>query len=122
MTVTVEHILRNLDNVIERNEREIASWTERLKLNPTYELGWMNDIFVVAAEVKFAREAAAFLRGEINPEFTGDRIETIREEWTRDVLYEATKVPSSTSATANLMENAERAAKAKLLRDYFRVR
>lgn len=120
--MTNEHIIRNLEHTVNRAKTEIDEWADKVKENPLYHLSWGNEIYLEAAKLKVGQEALAFLKAEVNPDFEGDRIAVIREEWTQDVLRLASRIPSSTSQSSNMAENAERAAKAVLLRDFFSVR
>jgi len=122
MTSTEQQIILILEDTVQRTQSEINGWALALQASadPLYELSWSGDLYLKAAELKYAREALAFLKREINPNFVGDRMACIREEWTRDVMQMAENIPSSTSKVSNLAEEARRSAKTWLLRTYFK--
>ena len=120
--MTEQLVIRSLEHIVHDNSRLIREWAANLStaVDPLYELSWSGNFYLQAAELKFAKEALAFLKGEVNPDFAGDRMRCIREEWTRDVMQMAETIPSSTSKVSNLAEEAKRSGKARLLRTYFR--
>ena len=122
MTTTEHQIILILEDTVQRTQSEINDWALALQAStdPLYELGWSGDLYLKAATLRYAREALAFLKREVNPDFTGDRIACIREEWTRDVMHMAENIPSSTSKVSNFADEARRSVKARLLRTYFR--
>jgi len=122
MTTTEQQIILILEDTVRRTQSEISGWALALQASPDplYELSWSGDLYLKAATLKYAREALAFLKREVNPDFADDRIKCIREEWTRDVMQMAENIPSSTSKVSNLADEARRSAKTWLLRTYFR--
>ncbi len=120
--MTEQHVITVLEDTVQRAQSQINSWAAALQAStdPLYDLSWSGELYLTAATLKYAREALAFLKHEVNPDFAGDRMRCIREEWTRDVMQMAENIPSSTSKVSNLAEEARRSAMAKLLRAYFR--
>lgn len=56
-----------------------------------------------------------WFKGEINPDFAGDRLEQAILELERDLMSKARSRASSTSATSNRMEDARRVALANIV-------
>lgn len=119
---SMEHIIRNLQNTVDIRQAQFNDWVELVKVNPLHELSWSNRMFINAAELKIAAYILPFLKGEVNPDFVGDRIAVVIEEIEIKVLDMAQRLEHSTSPTSNLAANCERVEWTKMLRWLKRVR
>lgn len=102
--------------LLESDNRTLTRFQERFSDNPMSALRSADEAFDAAANAAIAGEVLAFLTGEVNPDFEGDRLACIRDEFTRDVMSAALHQRwSSSSVSSNKMEEALRIAKARFL-------
>ena len=111
----LNRIIEDLESMQVHLTARLNEWAAKFQLNPHHELRWGGPAFDMAAELHVIRGILPFLRGEVNPDFTGDRAAAAAEEYRRDVLRDVTNTGCSTSPAANLAQRCEVAAKAKLL-------
>lgn len=112
---------RDLNTVIDDLEREqvylttrLNEWTIPFMTDPYRELR-RGEVFQQAAELHVIRGVLPFLRGEVNPDFAGDRLSAAADEMRRDILRAVTSTGCSTNPAGNFAERCEIAAKAKML-------
>lgn len=112
---TLDDAVRNLTANKSGHEAATADWSTKFSANPAYALQWGDTMFERAATLELCNQVLAFLTGEVNPGYEGDRVECVVKEFERDILRMASRVESSTSQCSNLMENHRRKAKAEML-------
>lgn len=99
-----------------RLQRNLDAWKEKFAANPLEAFRWSASSIDDAAELELHVQVLAFLKGDVNPTFEGDRLACVRDEFTKDLTRLATfQRWSSSGMTANLVEEAQRVAKAKFL-------
>jgi hypothetical protein len=111
----IELIVRVWEDRKERILNNFHEWTPKLLADPDYELAWSDALFDEAAELKYIKMYLPWFKGEVNPDFAGDRLEQAILELSRDLDSKARSRASSTSATSNRMEDARRVALAKMV-------
>jgi len=115
MTRSIEHVIAELEGEKTFLEGALAGWSDKFNRNPLYELSWSITVFEHAARLKVTAEILAFLKGDVNPTYEGDRLTAARDELLRNVVRAARTRESSTSPTANLARDSERVARAEML-------
>lgn len=101
----LDHIARTVDSMIDRAEREVAKFTERLAENPANAFEWGED----AAEASAALQVGYLLRRYYTTPLpdkhtTADRVSAIRDMVISRTLMGAQSPKCSTSQFANLMD------------------
>lgn len=121
MTIPTDTLGRTiwwLENRETDAKQTLAKFITRFGEDPHNAFRWGSNAVDAAARLRLIQRALRFLRGEVSPDFTGDRLEALRSEWQRDLLRLArSQRQSSTSQLANVAEEAERVALAHLLED-----
>lgn len=113
----IESVIASLRGGIETCDRTLATWKTRYEADPLSAFRWGADAVAAAAERQAFLEYLGFLTGEVNPNFTGDRLATAVDELTNQLMGDAlNQTWRSSSMHANIAEEAHRVARAKLLR------
>lgn len=101
----LDRIVRTVDSMIDRAEREVAKFAERLAENPADAFEWGEDAAEAAAALQVAHWVRRCATAELNEKRTeDDLVNAIREMVLSHVLQGAQFPKNSTSQFANLMD------------------
>jgi hypothetical protein len=100
------------------HKETLDKFQEKFANDPIYAFEWAGETVLIAARYHYATSALRWLKGELNPEWSGDRLIELRRSWTEEldrfVRYQRW---SSSSQLANASEEAKRIALVQLLEE-----
>lgn len=117
--LTLEELNTTLDGVISQCNDRIAKFKKNLDENPVYAFQWGTDALAASATLRVVEEAKHY--ANLDNEVDGvkpsweERLENLRQYYTRQLLNLADQVPSSTSQMSNMVDNYRRSAHARLV-------
>jgi len=126
---TLANLKSHLQTVVSRQAKAMATFQERLAQNPVHAFHWSYAVMSATAQSAVAQHYLNSIKTweEMNqngtltegqPQDEDGVVEFIKESVLRMALQKGAVVQRSTSPTANLMEDEERAFYADLARDW----
>lgn len=105
--MTTDQLKEELAHTIKMLTASIEAFTEKLKVDPDYEMGWSADVFTTAARLKVAQVTLAALEEH--------GLQAVVEETRQQVIRAARYPQHSTSPCSNLMSLCRGSAMAEML-------
>jgi len=127
--LTLINLKSHLQSVVDRQEKEMAKFQEKLAENPVHAFYWADTIMSLTAQAQVAQHYLNSIQAwqdmasedqltKDQPQTEDAAIEFIKESVLRMAIQKGAQVQRSTSPTANMMEDEERAFYADLARDW----
>ena len=114
---TLKEVIEELEAMMRYTRKQLDDWKTRFEANPCYALDWSARAFADAAMLDLLTTYLDWVKGtsDMDPEEFLKRVVTTLD---KEIDRVASRIPSSTSVTSNLMENEKRSQSCKL-RDEF---